>query len=190
MEAGAREFRGTAEEVRFIIANADFAIKRGDPDLALGLLSQVTPEKVYFIKAQTVMANIYLHHRSDKRMYVNCYRKLVEIEPSLHHLLLLGEAYMKVQEPDKAIQVYQKALEQNPGDAGICSKIGKAMITTHDYNKAVAYYESAVKDNPNSPLRHELAELYIKLKRFDQAESLLRDSLGEKRGEKTHWNFS
>jgi tetratricopeptide repeat protein 21B len=45
MEAGYNQFRNTPEEVRFIIANADFALKRGDSELALSMLSQVTSDK-------------------------------------------------------------------------------------------------------------------------------------------------
>jgi tetratricopeptide repeat protein 21B len=56
------------------------------------------------------------------------------------------------------------------------------LITTHDYAKAINYYEAAVKNNPNnSSLRHDLAELYTKLKRFEQAEKVLKDTLGEQK---------
>ncbi len=60
------------------------------------------------------MANVYLHQRNDKRMYVNCYRRLADVNPTVHTCLLLGDAYMRIQEPEKAIKVYQTAWEQNP----------------------------------------------------------------------------
>ena len=46
--------------------------------------------------------------------------------------------------------------------------------------QAINYYEAAVKNNPShSQLRHDLAELYTKLKRFEQAEKVLKDTLGD-----------
>jgi tetratricopeptide repeat protein 21B len=98
MQDGMNEFRGTSEEVRFIIANANFALKRGDATHALTLLGTVTSEKPYFVKSQTTMADVYLTHRNDKRMYIHCYRKLAETDSSVHGLLLLGDAYMRIQE--------------------------------------------------------------------------------------------
>lgn len=44
--------------------------------------------------------------------------------------------------------------------------------------QAINYYENAVKTNPrNTQLRHDLAELYTKLKKFDEAEKLLKETL-------------
>ncbi len=40
------EFKGTPEEVRFVIANANFALKRGDPYTALTLLNTITSDKL------------------------------------------------------------------------------------------------------------------------------------------------
>ncbi len=98
MQEGMNDFKGTSEEVRFIIANANFALKQGDPYSALTMLSNISSEKPYYVKAQMTMAEIYLIHRSDKRMFISCFRKLVESNSSMHTLLLLGDAYMKIQE--------------------------------------------------------------------------------------------
>lgn len=44
------------------------------------------------------MAQIYLQHRNDKRMYANTYKELAETFPSVHTYLFLGDAYMNIQE--------------------------------------------------------------------------------------------
>ncbi|PRP77845.1 tetratricopeptide repeat protein 21B-like [Planoprotostelium fungivorum] len=175
--AGDKEFMNTPEEVRIIIGSAEFASAQGDHELALTLLGQVTNDRPYFVKAQTVMAGIYLTTQNDKRMYINCYRRLQDSNPNLQTSLMLGDAYMKIQEPVKAINVYLSALENNNADIALISKIGRAFVTTHDYAKAVAYYENAVRENPGTSLRYDLAELYTKLRKFDQAEALLKSSL-------------
>ena len=148
-----------------VIISAQFALKRGEAETALNLLKRIEPDSLYYIKAQAVMADIYLFHRNDKRMFINCYRRLVDSNPTIQACLLLGDAYMRLQEvsrqsfpkvetylncfssflsffqPEKAIKVYQTALDQNPADSAIAGKIGKALITTHDYSKVNAERE-------------------------------------------------
>lgn len=52
----------------------------------------------YYLKAQAMMAHIYLHHKNDKRMYVNCYKRLVDSNPTVHAYMMLGDALMRIQE--------------------------------------------------------------------------------------------
>lgn len=86
--------------------------------------------------------------------------------------LLLGDAYMKIQEPEKAIEVYETVLRRNPGDLTLASKMGEALVKTHEYEKAVAYYESAVRGGLSS-LQPDLAVLLMKLGQFEKAEQML-----------------
>ena len=49
---------------------------------------------------------------------------------------------------------------------------------THDYNRAIKYYEQTLLDDPKLfDLRVDLAELYIKLKGFDDAKRVLIEAL-------------
>ena len=68
------EFSGTAEEIRITIANADLALAREDIEGALAMLRNITPDQPYFVQAREKMADIYLNHRKDKRLYASCYR--------------------------------------------------------------------------------------------------------------------
>uniref|UniRef100_A0AAQ5ZI80 Tetratricopeptide repeat protein 21B n=1 Tax=Amphiprion ocellaris TaxID=80972 RepID=A0AAQ5ZI80_AMPOC len=135
MQDAINEFSGTPEELRVTIANADLALLRGDTELALSMLRNITPEQPYYIQAKEKMADIYLNHRNEKRLYASCYREMVEKLPSPHTYLLLGDAYMNIQEPEKAIEVYEQALKKNPKDGALASKIGKALVKTHNYVK-------------------------------------------------------
>ena len=67
MQDAINEFQGTPEEIRITISNADLSLGRGDVDGALGMLRNISPEQPYFVKAREKMADIYLHHRKDKR---------------------------------------------------------------------------------------------------------------------------
>uniref|UniRef100_A0AAX7VL95 Tetratricopeptide repeat protein 21B n=1 Tax=Astatotilapia calliptera TaxID=8154 RepID=A0AAX7VL95_ASTCA len=168
MQDAINEFSGTPEELRVTIANADLALLRGDTELALSMLRNITPEQPYYIQAKEKMADIYLNHRKEKRLYASCYREMIEKLPSSHTYVLLGDAYMKIQEPQKAIEAYEQALKKNPKDGALASKIGKALVKTHHYIKAINYYEEALKTEQQNFLRYDLAELLMKMKQYER----------------------
>uniref|UniRef100_A0AAX7UYZ9 Tetratricopeptide repeat domain 21B n=1 Tax=Astatotilapia calliptera TaxID=8154 RepID=A0AAX7UYZ9_ASTCA len=177
MQDAINEFSGTPEELRVTIANADLALLRGDTELALSMLRNITPEQPYYIQAKEKMADIYLNHRKEKRLYASCYREMIEKLPSSHTYVLLGDAYMKIQEPQKAIEAYEQALKKNPKDGALASKIGKALVKTHHYIKAINYYEEALKTEQQNFLRYDLAELLMKMKQYERCERVLHDAL-------------
>lgn len=182
MQDAINEFNNTPEEVRITIANADLSLARGDVEMALGMLRNVSSDQPYYVQAREKMADIYLVHRKDKRLYASCYRELMDKHPSPHTCLLLGDAYMSIQEPEKAIEVYESALKKNPRDAQLASKIGQALVKTHNYGKAINYYEAALKSGGQAFLRHDLAELLLKLRQYDKAEKVLTSALQQDTG--------
>uniref|UniRef100_A0A8C5SQZ9 Tetratricopeptide repeat domain 21B n=1 Tax=Laticauda laticaudata TaxID=8630 RepID=A0A8C5SQZ9_LATLA len=171
------EFSGTSEELRVMITNADLALMQGDVEAALTMFRNITPEQTYFVQAKEKMAAIYLKYRRDKKLYVSCYRDLVEKMPSSHTFLLLGDAYMNIQEPEEAIEAYEQSLKKNPRDGALARKIGNALVKTHNYSKAISYYEAALKTGQQNILCHDLAELLLKLSQYDKAEKVLRQAL-------------
>ncbi|XP_020612885.1 tetratricopeptide repeat protein 21B-like [Orbicella faveolata] len=181
MQDALHEFGGTPEEVRVQISNADLVLKNGDTEQALTILRQITPEQSYYIKAKEKMAEIYLHHRKDKRLYASVYRELVDKNPNSHTCLLLGDAYMSIQEPEKAIEVYETALKRNPRDGALASKIGQALVKTHHYGKAINYYEAALKTGQQNFLRYDLAELYLKLKNYEKSDKVIKSALEQEK---------
>ncbi|XP_072435599.1 tetratricopeptide repeat protein 21B isoform X3 [Chiloscyllium punctatum] len=132
MQDAINEFSGTTEELRVTIANADLAVVRGDIELALGMLRNVTPEQPYFIQAKEKMAAIYLNQRKDKQLYASCYRDLVDKLPGPHTYLLLGDAYMNIQE---AINYYEAAL--NTGQQNFLRyDLAELLLKLRQYEKA------------------------------------------------------
>lgn len=68
------EFTGTPDEMRVTLANVDLALSKGDTETALSVLRNITPTHPYYTEAKEKMADIYLHKRNDKRLYIGCYR--------------------------------------------------------------------------------------------------------------------
>ncbi|XP_064471618.1 tetratricopeptide repeat protein 21B-like [Ornithodoros turicata] len=171
------KFQGTAEEIRITIASADLEFARGDTEQALSLLRNISPNQPYFKQAREKMADIYLKYRRDPRLYASCYREVVEKFPVPQSYLMLGDAYMKIQEPEKAIDAYEQALRKNPRDSMVARKIGQALVKTHQFERAVTYYKAAIKTGGQSLLRYDLAELLAKIKRFTEAEEVINAAL-------------
>lgn len=183
IRAARKEFTGTSEEVRIIIADAEIALKRSDVKGALRMLSEVSPDSPAFTRAHLFKAKIYLVHRNDKDAFIQCYVELVESSPSSQGHVLLGEAYMRVNRPDEAIAAFKEALKRNPKDAALAQRIGKVLVATHDYSRAVDYYKSALRSGDNGAgrhsLRYDLSKLYFDLGKHSKAERELQASLSE-----------
>uniref|UniRef100_A0A1B0CZK1 Uncharacterized protein n=1 Tax=Phlebotomus papatasi TaxID=29031 RepID=A0A1B0CZK1_PHLPP len=178
MQDAMEEFSGTSEEGRLVIANADLSLRHGNIDTVLKLLRNIQSGQPYYIQAKTKMANIYLIHRKDRVAFAQCFRELVEEYPEPESYIMLGDAYMSIQEPDDALDAYKEALKRNPHDPNLASKLGRAYVKTHQYTKAINYYNESSSMYPeNSLLKLDLAELYLKLKHFTNAEQTLIDEI-------------
>ncbi len=85
---------------------------------------------------------------------------------------------MDIQEPEEAIQYYERALERQSEDINLVREVGKALVMTHDYARAVKYYETRLAEDPRLlDLRTDLATLYFRLKAYDQAQRVINESL-------------
>uniref|UniRef100_A0A182WY98 Tetratricopeptide repeat protein 21B n=1 Tax=Anopheles quadriannulatus TaxID=34691 RepID=A0A182WY98_ANOQN len=180
LELVSAEFGGTSEEGRLVLAMADFYLQQGNQTKAIELLKRMQPNQPYYVQAKTKMAYIYLHQRKDRLAFSQCFRELVANCPSASSYLMLGDAYMSIQEPDDAIKAYREAIRQSPHDALLASKLGRAYVRTHQYQKAIAYYQEAILHPENYPLKLDLAELYLKLKQYQNAEQTLADELNSR----------
>lgn len=106
------------------------------------------------------------------------YRELVEHCPGSKTYSMLGDAYISIQEPERAIEAYEQALKQNPTNkVHIASNLGVALVKTHQYTKAIDYYRDVMKQENFKNLKLDLAKLFIKMKQYDKAESTLVQEL-------------
>jgi tetratricopeptide repeat protein 21B len=198
IQIASQEFVNTAEEGRITIAKSDVFLQQGNTSKALDTLSAIKPDQAYYLQSKTKMANIYLKYRKDRLLFAQCFKELVQNCPGPDSYLMLGDAYMSIQgrnlhvtpsrtsfttnpflfsEPDDAINAYKKAFKENPSDPMLASKLGRAYVRTHQYKKAITYYLDATTSPENYALKLDLAELFLKLKKFPEAEQTLRDEI-------------
>ena len=168
------EFTGTEQEVNILIANSEIAIQTGDIKKALSILKAVTPDSPYFVESRKIMADVYLNHLMDRRHYAKCYKDLIDNNASFDNYKLLGDALMRIQEPEDAIMAYSEANKINNKDENIVRDMGKALVATHNYLRASDYYENALRQSPNRvDLKLDLGNLYILINNFKRASELL-----------------
>lgn len=172
------EFAGTPEEVRVMLAQSDLSMKMGDTKKALNMLKKIQPGDRSFVQAKKKQAQIYLDELKDRNNYTRCYLEILDAKSSVENFKMVATALMDIQEPEEAIQYYERALERQREDINLVREVGKALVMTHDYNRAIKYYETRLAEDPRLlDLRSDLAELYFKLKAFKDAERVLMDAL-------------
>ncbi|KAG1671374.1 hypothetical protein FOA52_002984 [Chlamydomonas sp. UWO 241] len=173
-----REFEGTGEEVRVTVADSELAIARGDVEGALKKLRKIPDISPHYTKARMAMADIFLRSRKDKASYIKCYLDLVDLAADYDTYCMLGEAFMQIQEPEKAVRAFERALEYNPKDAELIRKIARALVTTHDYSRAIDYYNKAIYiARGNWGMLLELANLLVRLHQWQPAVQTLNKCL-------------
>ncbi|KAL7991671.1 hypothetical protein Chor_015927 [Crotalus horridus] len=164
------EFSGTTEELRVMITNADLVLMQGDVEAALTMFRNITPEQTYFVQAKEKMAEIYLKYRRDKKLYTSCYRDLVEKMPSPHTFLLLGDAYMNIQE---AISYYEAALKTGQQNF-LCYDLAELLLKLSQHDKAEKLLRQVLDHEPGNDLSSLmediqylvlLAKVYSKMER-------------------------
>lgn len=174
------EFAGGPQEGRVMIASAQLQLKGGNVEKALQMLSSIPADSPHYQAARKELASLYLNYRGDRHKYAQCHRDLARANPTAASFVMLGEAYMHISEPQDAISAFEKALDKSPADSSLASRIGKVLVATHQFVKAIEYYSTAVQKDPSQTLlRHELAELYVQLKKYDQAEAELTSLLSQ-----------
>lgn len=144
---------------------------------AIRLLSSVTVQHSHFVASRRLMANIYRDHLKDARKFAACYREIVDAEPSPASYILLGDAYMAIVEPERAIDVYQTAVKRNPRNHELAVKMGRALVQTHQYDRAVNYYREAIRAGGDDQLRYDMARLLIRMRQYDRAERAIEHAL-------------
>lgn len=177
IEEAELKLKATAEEGRLIIAKAELNLEMGDIDKALNLLSKVLPGEPYYLQAHIKLAEIHLKYRKDRDAFAKCFRDLVENCPGSETYSMLGDAYIAIQEPERAIEAYEQSLRSNASDKNLARKMGKALVKTHQYEKAIEYYERIIKQKEFGDLKLDMAELFMKLKMYEKAETRLLQEL-------------
>ena len=87
----------------------------------------------------------------------------------------LVQAYLKLEQNEKAFNVYKKAIEQNPDRDDLKSALGKLYFAEGRYAESVEQYRGAVQVNPSTTNRYSLGEALLKVENYSEAEYQFRE---------------
>jgi len=92
--------------------------------------------------------------------------------------LSLGEKYLTELDYDQAIATFKGVIELEPRNKQAHFGLAKAYEGKNDYDRAEATYKKIIDDIDNADVDaySELAELYIRLEKLDEAKDLLKEA--------------
>jgi tetratricopeptide (TPR) repeat protein len=161
------EMKDSNMEDDILMLNSELALKGGDLKKSVNLLKKVsTKDENVFKQSRIKLANIYLTHLMERRLYTWCYIEILENFNTFENLKLVGNALMSIDSPDEAVEFFNRAL-QFKIDVAVMRDLGKALVKTHDYKRAIAYYLESLKDfsaklnNNNVLTYYEIAEDFV-----------------------------
>jgi cytochrome c-type biogenesis protein CcmH/NrfG len=65
------------------------------------------------------------------------------MSPTAQSYVLLGDAYMGIQEPERALEIYEQALRRNPKDSQLRAKMGQVRFPFEiDFKSAELIFSS------------------------------------------------
>lgn len=141
---------GSTGELMVRLRMADLYIARGfrDLDKAIAVLNEVKfePDRPdLFQKAQYKLADIYLLKKRDKKSYIQVYGDVASKMPlSVEATILLGDANMRIQNIEGAIQAYERLANREQSET-LTRKIGEALVRGHYFEKVALLIFAAYK---------------------------------------------
>uniref|UniRef100_A0A0N5BQF7 Tetratricopeptide repeat protein 21B n=1 Tax=Strongyloides papillosus TaxID=174720 RepID=A0A0N5BQF7_STREA len=182
MSNAMKRWKGKPEEQQLLLMSAQLKISRGDCDSGIAILSTITPDQPNYQAAQVKLAEIYLNEKNDSVKFARCYKNILSSNPTVKTYIMLGDAYMNIQEPLKAIEVYETAMKKNSKDYLLAEKIGSAYVKCFMYHKAINFYETALKNSKQSKMRLFYGELLLKMGSYDKCEKVLKEGFDQNNG--------
>ena len=149
-----------------------------DADIMYFLATSYADQGMY-IESNEVYARIIQVHGSDLQIHYQRYQNFTQLEDkegALNELKLifdldpenpailqsLGNQYIEMAQPDKALEIYEKALELNPGRAKIKMALADLYIQQNQWNEAGKHLLDVMQDDSvESKTKMELVQFLM-----------------------------
>jgi pilus assembly protein FimV len=169
---------------------ADYYLKHGDPQNALGIYKKISELDPNSINVHVKLADLYsqtnksaealkeydrvgrmLLKRGMLDEAVQVFRKALKVDPNNTELVdSLVTALLEAKDYDNATQIVEAALEASPSNARMIASLGRIQLARGDARAARTTLERALGADANEPsVREALAELYLKQNEPDRA---------------------
>jgi tetratricopeptide (TPR) repeat protein len=143
------------------------------------LLNAELEQKVFTGFAFDELVRIYKEKGEYGRLVVICENVVTAQPDDIAFLNDLGDAYLKADRADKAIEVYKKMTEMEPDASAAYCNLGNARIAKGDFDGAEEAYKKAVEIDPTEAgsFYNRLANVYLDARHYDKAETAYKKCL-------------
>lgn len=117
-------FSGSPQEVQVLVAASQLYVEKNDFDAAIRMLDKVPQDSPTYSRAQLIKADIILNNNHDKEGFTRCYQQLADRDPTAKNFALLGEAYLRILNPEAAIDALKQAYKLDPKNSRLRGRIG------------------------------------------------------------------
>ncbi|MBI2802260.1 MAG: PEP-CTERM system TPR-repeat protein PrsT [Gammaproteobacteria bacterium] len=158
-----------------ILALAQLALAEKQDTKYLAWLDKAAEMHPNAVQPRLLKAAYYLNHGSADRALIHA-REAYELQPSNTAALeLLGQAQLAARRPASAVNSFRKLAEMQPKSAEVQLLLARAHDADDDQNGALQHLQQAAQLSGNAPvLQAALAQQYIKMQRYDDAEAAIR----------------
>jgi len=118
-------FAGSPQEVQVLVAASQLYVEKNDFDAAIRMLDKVPQDNATYPRAQLIKADIILNHNHDKEGFTRCYQQLADRDPTARNFALLGDAYLRILNPEAAIDALKQAYKLDPKNGRLRGRIGE-----------------------------------------------------------------
>ncbi len=121
-----------------------------------------------------LLNGIDLYQKKDYQGAAAAFQRSVNLMPASSYSVdaskYLAQSFLKLDDPEKAIQAYQKALAYHRDRDDLNTALGNLYFAEDRFEEAVKQYKEAVKNNPTVNNLFSLGQGYIKTGEFNKAE--------------------
>lgn len=166
------------EHPRALHALGVISFRRGNPEMAVELITKAVSVKPDFSSAWNNLGNI-LRETERYEGATLCYRRALEIEPSNSFARAnLGSVLAQLGDGEAAISLLQEALAADPGNAENIATLGTMLLRFGRCDEARMQFERALTLRRDRPEYHyNLAISFAETGRLSEAEEYYRSAL-------------
>jgi tetratricopeptide (TPR) repeat protein len=138
------------------------------------IINRVPIDSEIAIDMHNLIGEIYLYNRKELEPALYHFRKVMERRPEmLAPYISFAKYYLKNKNTDKARELLQRALTVSPDSLPVLKTLIELYTETEDWDNLILTYQNIIKNYPTlTEMSLDLAEVFIKLKRYPEAKNV------------------
>jgi tetratricopeptide (TPR) repeat protein len=125
-------------------------------------------------EALTNLAELY-SQLGDTNGAIEMLSRVAEKNPRPRILAALGAAYQQANQPEKAVEALERAVQQDRSNVEARRLLARNLFLSEKYEKALEHYQVLVKSDPQDPENYlRISQIHRQKRNFEQARGFLQ----------------